>query len=156
MTTGAGNRLFVDTNVLVYANIIEAPLHKKAVRAIAAHRRAGAELWLSYQILREFLATVTRPQSYAGPPPLDTMIKRVQRFQRIFRVVNDGPGVTARLLALIQQVPVGGKQIHDANIVATMLEYGITYLLTHNTGDFTRYGAWITVVPLESGIPAEQ
>jgi hypothetical protein len=38
--------------------------------------------------------------------------------------------------------------VHDANIVATMQVYGIRQLLTHNADDFTRFSAFITVVPL--------
>jgi len=35
-----------------------------------------------------------------------------------------------------------------ANIVATMQVYRIRQLLTHNVDDFTRFSAFITVVPL--------
>jgi len=49
---------------------------------------------------------------------------------------------------LLLTIPVGGAQIHDANIVATMEVYGIGRLLTHNTTDFARFGGLITVVPL--------
>ena len=38
------------------------------------------------------------------------------------------------------RVPVGGRQIHDANIVATMLAYGERRLPTFNAADFRRYG----------------
>ena len=41
--------------------------------------------------------------------------------------------------------PIGGKQVHDANIVATMLVYGIPCLLTHNARDFERFGDMVTV-----------
>ena len=37
----------------------------------------------------------------------------------------------------------------DANIIATMLVYGIERLLTHNTADFARFARYITVLPLE-------
>ncbi len=38
MVTMGDNRLFVDTNILVYANIIETPFHQQALAAInAAH-----------------------------------------------------------------------------------------------------------------------
>ena len=37
-------------------------------------------------------------------------------------------------------------QIHDANIVATMLAYGEGRLLTFNTADFRRYGDRIELV----------
>jgi len=65
-----------------------------------------------------------------------------------FHVAEDGPGVTAHLLALLERVTVGGRQVHDANTVATMLAHGISRLLTNNPGDFKRFAAFITVVPL--------
>ena len=54
-------------------------------------------------------------------------------------MLEDGPVVTDRLLALCREVSMGGR-IHDANIVATMLAYGERRLLTFNTADFRRYG----------------
>jgi len=48
---------------------------------------------------------------------------------------------------------MGGRQVHDANIVATMQVYGITHLLTHNTDDFARFAHLITVVLLQPGTP---
>ena len=41
---------------------------------------------------------------------------------------------------------MGGKQVHDANIVATMLAYGERRLLTFNIRDFRRFAAHIEVV----------
>ncbi|UBF24522.1 hypothetical protein K9N68_22915 [Kovacikia minuta CCNUW1] len=49
---------------------------------------------------------------------------------------------------MIEQIPTGGRQIHDANIVATMQTYGVQNLLTHNTADFDRFSQVITVLPL--------
>ena len=43
-------------------------------------------------------------------------------------------------------VAVGGKQIHNANIVATMLAYGERKLLTLNAADFRRYEDRIELV----------
>lgn len=54
------------------------------------------------------------------------------------------------LVRLLAQVRVAGKQIHDANIVATMQVYGILRLLTHNTAHFARFAHLITLVPLVS------
>ena len=44
------------------------------------------------------------------------------------------------LIALCQEVPLAGKQVHDANIVATMLAHGERRLLTFNASDFQRFG----------------
>ncbi|MBI3301165.1 MAG: type II toxin-antitoxin system VapC family toxin [Deltaproteobacteria bacterium] len=150
MTNGDGDRIFLDTNVLVYANAAESPLHQIALSAIETRYDAGVELWISRQVLREYLATFSRPQRFMNPRPIATVIERVRYFQNRFRVAEDGPHVTERLLALMQQVSIGGKQVHDANIVATMLAYGIPSLLTHNTDDFVRFSGHITVLPLET------
>lgn len=148
MTIGVGSTLFLDTNVLVYANVVETPLHSVALQAIATHYQAGADLWISRQIMREFIATLTRPQNYANPQPVSTIITRIQDFQQLFNVAEDNADVTAHLLTLLQQIPTGGKQVHDANIVATMQTYGITHILTHNVKDFVRFQPLITIVPL--------
>ena len=76
------------------------------------------------------------------------LVADVTRFQTQFRVAEDGPAVTGHLLNLIQSIPLGGRQVHDANIVATMQAHGLRRLLTHNTTDFARFGAIITVEPL--------
>ena len=56
-----------------------------------------------------------------------------------FEVLEDGPVVTDWLVSLCRQLPVGGIQIHDANIVATMLAHGERRLLTFNVAAFRRY-----------------
>ena len=66
----------------------------------------------------------------------------------MFLDAEDRPEVTAHLLDLLQRFSVGGKQVHDACIVATMQAYGIKRLLTRNPGDFARFAGEITGVPL--------
>jgi predicted nucleic acid-binding protein len=98
--------------------------------------------------LREYIASVTRPQTYAEPQPIQVACERARQFAANFNLAGDTAAVTDALLDLITQVKIGGRQIHDANIVATMLAYGIPYLWTHNTQDFARFGNQITVIPL--------
>ena len=47
---------------------------------------------------------------------------------------------------LLARVPVAGKQVHDANLAATMRAHGITRLLTFNDADFRRFGSAIELV----------
>jgi predicted nucleic acid-binding protein len=148
MTTGGVDALFIDTNVLVFATVPPAPLHAAAKAKIAAERVAGRELWISRQILREFLSALSRPQTFTPPVPPAILVKEVTEFQARFFMAEDDARVTSRLLHLLTIVQVGGKQVHDANIVATMLEYNIPKLLTHNTADFARFSSFITVEPL--------
>jgi predicted nucleic acid-binding protein len=136
--------LFVDTNVLVYANVAEAPLHAQALSALTRAQQAGRTLWISRQVLREYLVTLTRPQAFAAVPRA-TVLEQVQRFVERFDVADDTAAVTAQLCKLMADIPVGGKQVHDANLVATMLVYGIPAVLTHNGQDFARFAQRVRV-----------
>jgi predicted nucleic acid-binding protein len=149
MTTTAVDPVFIDTNVLVYANSATAPLRDAARIRLNGLAAEGAKLWISRQILREYLATMTRTQMLEKPVPATKVIEDVQRFGTEFTIAEDGPTVTAGLLALLGAIPMGGKQIHDANIVATMLASGLRRLLTHNVTDFRRFSASIEIMPLE-------
>ena len=144
--------MFIDTNALVYSRIVESPNYD-AARTILERAHQDAEpLRISRQIVREYLAVVTRPQSWTGTVPIsrDNALEDVNRFLRDFEILEDGPVVTETLVTLCREFDIGGKQIHDANIVATMLVHGERRLLTFNTSDFRRYGDRIELVgPLE-------
>lgn len=102
--------------------------------------RAGEEQpALSRQVLREYLAVVTRPQTWSVPLPRTQAIADVLELSRAFAILEDGPAVTPILLDLCRDVPEGGRQVHDANIVATLLAHGERRLLTFNDGDFIRF-----------------
>lgn len=149
MMNGGADPVFVDTNVLVYAALPSAPDHAIARDALWSYEQSGARIWISRQVLREYLATLTRPQTYSSPIVPATLVADVVLFERKFAVAEDNDKVTQRLLDLLVQTKPGGKQVHDANIVATMLAYGIDQLLTHNTSDFSRFSDIITILPLQ-------
>jgi len=142
-TTDAEPRC-IDTNVLVYANQSGSAYHSEATALLGQTEAAGAPLWISGQVLREYLAAVTRPQGSVAALPISVALERVRFFAQRFWVVEDGSEVRARLLQLLATYRVGGKQVHDANIVATMLANGITRLLTFNVADFRRFAGLIT------------
>jgi predicted nucleic acid-binding protein len=148
MAMTAADPVFVDTNMLVYARIAVSPFHAAAVTKLDALKAAGHPLWVSRQILREYLAALTKPGTVTVPLPIAVLVADVQSFELRFSVAEDGPAVTSGLLNLLKAVGCGGKQVHDANIVATMQAHGIPKLLTHNVADFNRFAAYITVLPL--------
>ena len=94
------------------------------------------------------MATLTRPQTFALPQPVGVLLAQVAYFQSRMRVADETAVVTANLLALLQSVPMGGKQVHDANVVATMQAFGIPRLLTDNIADFSRFGSLIAILTL--------
>ena len=142
------NSIFIDTNVLIYANVVESPLHRIAINAIEYYYKEDYDLWINRQVLREYLAVMTRPNFFKNIKPAKILIKRIQYFQNNFMVADNDQFVTDMLLELITKVSVGGKQIHDANIVSTMLVNGIGKILTHNVDDFKRFSDYINIEPL--------
>ena len=138
--------MFVDTNVLVYARFQTAPHHQIARDAIQRAAHETDSLAISRQIIREYLAVVTRPQDWSRPIPSQNASIEVDRLLTTFEILEDFPQVTDILLQLCRETPVGGRQIHDANIVATMLAHGEHQLLTFNSADFQRFADSIEIV----------
>lgn len=141
--------MFIDTNVLVMARILEAPDHETARKSLEKAFHGHEPLRISRQIIREYLVVVTRPQTWPVAMTREEALDDVGRLLDSFEVLEDGPVVTELLMALCREVSVGGRQIHDANIVATMLAYGERRLLTFNTSDFIRYGGRIELVTIQ-------
>jgi predicted nucleic acid-binding protein len=130
MATTAVVPVFVDTNVLVYANTVRSPLH---IRAQSAPQDLSASV---------------APQTFSAPVAPAALVADVVRFQTQFLIAEDGPLVTSNLLGLLSTYSLGGKRDHDANIVATMQVQAIRQILTNNVADLSRFGSLITVIPL--------
>lgn len=123
----AGDPVFVDTNVIVYLYQAASAFRARARRVIGRLERDGATPWMSRQVLREYLAVVARPiAGRAAPMTGAEAAAAVEGFLTAYAVAEDGPEITTQLLKLLRSTPVGGKQVHDANIVATMRVHGIT------------------------------
>lgn len=141
--------IFIDTNIVIRLTIASAPNHHQVKRAVNQLWDSGADIWISRQVLREYVSVLTRPQTYTQPLSLTMVADEVRALQARFHVADETSAVTNKLLELMENVQFGGKQVHDANIVATMLTYGIPRLLTLNTADFVRFADYITVLSLE-------
>ena len=148
MTTAAVDPVFLDTNILVYASVDTSPSYHAARAAITAYEASQTPLWISRQVLREYLATLARP--HVGIP-ISELTAAVRQFEVRFPMAEGSPLVTAQLLTLLEQGD--STQIHDMNIVATMQAVGVGRILTNNPDDFTPFASLITVLPLPSLTP---
>ena len=86
--------MFFDTNVLVRARFEAAPRHLLARRRMSEIGRTDEPLRISRQVLREYLATVTRPQPWSVQIPMEEALEHVARLTGVFGLLEDGPGVT--------------------------------------------------------------
>lgn len=141
-------KLFIDTNLLVYANNSGSPFCL-AARSKLNEMAAGYEsLWVSRQVFREFAAVVSREMLLAGQPDFDKLERTIRQFEVDFMVAEDSQVVSDRLWPLLKETRSAGKQVHDSNIVATMLIHEIGAIVTHNVSDFRRFSHLIRVEPM--------
>jgi predicted nucleic acid-binding protein len=149
MATPGVSRLFLDTNVLVHATSADSPWQAAAEGGLEAWRQRGTALYVSVQVLREYLAVTTRPAPGQTTLPDYTAIREnPDSFRKVCHVLEETTSVADELENLVARFAVKGRQVHDANLVAIMRVHGLQDLFTHNVSDFTRFAALVTVHPL--------
>ncbi|MPY76897.1 MAG: PIN domain-containing protein [Actinophytocola sp.] len=149
MTTKVADRIVLDTNVLLAATDAGRAEHARARAALDEWPARGTTLYTSGQILREYLSVATRPEARNGLGlSLADSVGNVRALAERMRLLAENEKVHTRLLELVAEVDRGGKQVHDANIVATMLTHGVDALVTLNVGDFTRFDDRVRIVAL--------
>jgi predicted nucleic acid-binding protein len=140
--------LFLDTNILIYYTNSQLPQHSLAVQAVDTAYQSGIELLVSPQVLREYLAANTKFIRNNPQLTYEKIRANFQTFLNQFRVLDDNRQVLNTLNNLLKTVTVAGRNIYDANLVATMQNYSIQHLLTNNPTDFAAFSSIITVLPL--------
>ncbi|MCI0348405.1 MAG: PIN domain-containing protein [Acidobacteriales bacterium] len=148
MTRAAADSLLLDTNVLVYAASPTSSFHSQAIAALVAHRLRGQELWISTQIIREFLSVMCNPNLTKPSLTPEQAAVAVRYLLRRFSVAEDTHHVSRALSRLITQLPAGARRIHDGNIVATCQVHGIPAILTHNPQDSAPFSNAVRIEPL--------
>jgi predicted nucleic acid-binding protein len=131
--------VFIDTNVLVAASAAGAPFHHEAIKALDKLHAAHHEAFISRQVLRELLVTLSRPQAWGGEVDGALLAIHAERLLKLYKVLEEDADATVRLLGFIRDGRAQGKQVHDAAIAAVMLSHGVKRLLTLNTAHFERF-----------------
>jgi toxin-antitoxin system PIN domain toxin len=140
----------LDTNVLVYAYYEDAPQYPAAFPLLEQAQEANARLCVSPQVLAEFYAVITNPRRVSAPFVSDEALAEIEKVRAL-------PGLTLlpvpldvvdRWVALLRQHPITGRQVFDAQLVATMLGNGITRLYTFNRVDFERFPGLEVLTPV--------
>ena len=139
----------IDTNILVHANATQSPFHVAATLQLKTIYTQFEELWISVQIVREYIAKKSRLTFLANKYDVNEILLDVMEFENNFMMASNDLITQNELLLLVSKYEVKGKSVHDCNIVASMLQYGIGNIFTQNVGDFTRYHSeGITILPL--------
>src|SRR5579859_5538735 len=138
-------RVFIDTNILLRATVQRMPLHSECKALVTQLWTDNSVIWISRQVIRQYLVQLTHPKTINPPLAPAEIYERVAEIRSLFRVADDTDSVTTHLITLLRTHPTSGKQVHDANVVATMLAYGIDTLVTLNLDDLKRFADVISV-----------
>jgi predicted nucleic acid-binding protein len=137
--------VFVDTNVLVAAAANGAPFHVEAIEALNRVHALQEPAWISRQVIRELLATLSRPQVWGGSFDKNILGDHAERLLKLYKIAEEDAKANRILLGFVRDGRAQGKQVHDAAIASVMLSHGISRLLTLNMTHFERFKPEITM-----------
>lgn len=127
-------RVFLDTNVLVYLFDADDPAKQRRVQALLSNRELRAQIMLSTQVLQEFYVAVTR--KLATPLSLDAAFQAVQDLTSFPIVQIDTP----LILLAIQRSNTAKLSFWDALILEAALIAGAAVLYSEDFQDGAVYG----------------
>ena len=137
-----------DTNLLLRLADPDSPQHPIAPQAFARLLGQGDEIFLTPQNFIEFWAVATRPVNANGFGwNRERTAREVAELQKRFPVLADSPAIFSRWLELVEALPVSGKRVHDARLVAVLQAYEVENLITFNTSDFSGFPALAVIDP---------
>lgn len=138
--------VFLDTSLVVAATVEAHPSHSAAASFIDDLVSRTVPLCISPQICREFLVVLTRQPVSGRIFPLEEAMAVLEVWTTGCILLAENEAVVEECLSLVRHRGVLGKQIHDCNLVATMLAHGVRRLATRNPADFKRFHTEISVL----------
>ena len=130
--------VFLDSNILVYAINEKGPYYIGARAILDMINKGELRVCLSPQVLSEFYAVITNPRKLERALSPQEAADVVERFLSAGAVLKLYPKKsTLKLtLKLVKHYQIKALDFFDAQIVATMLDNGVTTIYTVNERDF--------------------
>jgi len=138
--------VFLDTSLVVAATVEAHPSHDAAANFVDDLVSQTGQLCISPQICRELLVVLTRQPVSGRIFTTDEAVTVLEVWTSGCIVLDENEAVVQECLSLVRRHSVLGKQIHDCNLVATMVAHGVRRLATRNPVDFKRFHGEISVL----------
>ncbi len=143
--------ILVDANLLIYAHVSDAPLHRPARQWLDDRLNGSARVGLPWPSLLSFLRIVTNPRIFPRPEGIDCAWGQVKDW------LGAGPAWipqptdrhVAVLEKLIADTGVHANLVPDAHLAALAIEHGLVLCSTDR--DFSRFGDLRFENPLSTG-----
>jgi toxin-antitoxin system PIN domain toxin len=130
----------VDTNVLVYAEMMSSPHHEAASAALRSLAEGRAPWAIPWPCVYEFLRVVTHSRVFHPPVPAARALADLQAILSSPSLVllSETPRHAEICIAVVKASGVSGNLMRDAHIAALCLEHGVSELVTGDR-DFDRF-----------------
>jgi predicted nucleic acid-binding protein len=150
-------KIFVDTNVFVYALNVASPFRRVALDVLRQVDAGELQAHCSYQVLAELYAVITgrRVERPLSPAEAAVEIRRLVASESIVKLGVDDR-VAQHAITLASQYELRGVDIFDAQIVATMLRHDVPCVYTANERDFARFETIRVINPFAPVSRAEE
>lgn len=133
--------IFIDTNVWLYFANKDSPFYESVELFLRPCLKGEREFAVSWQIIYEFIRTVTHPNYHATPlswKEAHNFVTQVLRFPNM-KLIQEGPAHAEALEYVVEQSGyTRGYFIHDCHIAALLYENGIRRIMTADQ-DFRRF-----------------
>lgn len=143
-------RLFLDTNVLVYAHDASSQHHETSAALLSAMFAREFRGVIAEQNLFELYRILTNPVAMKNQPltaeQAKTLIESVY-LGDVFQVVYSTPPVLHQALTLAAQRNITSAKIFDLRLAAIALAEQVDFFVTFNVKDFAGIEGLIPCVP---------
>lgn len=141
--------VFLDSNVLIYHTFADFDKDKYMISRELLSELAQRKCWfiISPQIIREFFAISTNSKILIKPLSPEEAFEKIEEFLEKYEFVSESENTISYLKDLTVKHQIIKQNIHDTNIVATMMDNDIDHLFTFNTKDFIKYNEIKLIVP---------
>jgi toxin-antitoxin system PIN domain toxin len=130
----------IDTNVLVYSEIISSTHHRVA-RSLLTELSEGDAPWaIPWPCVYEFLRVVTHPRVFSPPVPLAVALHDLDEIlmSPTLMMLSETDRHADVMKTLLSESGLAGNILHDAHIAALCIEHRIDEFVTGDR-DFSRF-----------------
>lgn len=125
-------KYLLDTNILIYAYDRESPFHIRAVDVILASKESANNIVIAQQNIVEFCNVLNITYHI----PYTSIVEDTKDIMKDLPVIGPRSTSLSVFLKLLKNYKKTSQYIFDLYLAATMLDNGVTHIITANERDF--------------------
>jgi len=137
---------FIDTNILIYSTLEDDLKKNEAANKILNEK---PNLFISNQIIFEYINSVTDNALFEYPLTLDNALANIDRYLLFIQVVENHNIDYLELKKVVTKYNIDKTQLFDLNIYLIMKLNDISNLITFNTNNFEMFRDISVICPIE-------